>query len=428
LKKVSAFMFCFILVLSLLACSKDNGSEEANSSSSEKGKKVELTFWAPFSGGDGDFIKSLVTDFNKENKDINVTVLNLKAEEYYTKLRTSVVSKQAPDVAIAHTTKLSELIESKQIVDIDATAEKAGVKWDTFSENILNSTIIENKHYAVPLDTHALIMFINNGLLKDAGLLGDDGKPKLESGADEFIDFLQAVKKNSPDGTFPLSATSSGDSPLRIWWTLYSQLGGKLLNDDGTKAAFDNEKGLEALSYLKKMMDQDLWPKNIRNGGEVFVAKTAAVHLNGVWMTGALEQNKDLDFAAIPFPQIFDKQATWGDSHTFVLPNKDGQSEEKKIASIEFADWIAENAASWAKAGHVPSKKSVVESQEFKDLPYRSEYSEISDYVSYMPNSPKSSAINDVIKKHLNNFMTGQVNEKATLANAEKEVNDLLSK
>ncbi|WP_043932347.1 ABC transporter substrate-binding protein [Bacillus sp. EB01] len=424
MKKVSAFMITLILMFSLAACSSNGSNGEKDSSGGKEGV-TELTFWAPFSGGDGDFIKALVDDFNKENKDVKVTVLNLKAEEYYTKMRTAVVSKQAPDVAIAHTTKLAELIDSKQIVDIQAAAEKAGLKWDTYSQNILDSTIIDGKHYAVPLDTHALIMFANTDLLEKAGLL-ENGAPKLGTGEDEFISFLKEVKGKSPKGTFPLSATSSGDSPLRIWWTLYSQQGGKLLSEDGKEAVFNNEQGLKALEYVGELMEEDLWPRNIRNGGEVFTAKTAAIHFNGVWMTGALEQNKDLKFTAIPFPQIFGDQATWGDSHTFVLPNKDGQTEAKKEASLKFADWVAEHSASWAKAGHVPAKTSVVESQEFKDLPYRSNYAEIADYVSYMPNSPKITAINDVIKKHLNNFMTGQVDAKATLKNAEEEVNALL--
>ncbi|ALC89426.1 hypothetical protein AM500_06230 [Bacillus sp. FJAT-18017] len=424
MKRVSAFIVSLVLLFVLAACS-GNGATSEDKGSSGKEDVTELTFWAPFSGGDGDFIKALVDNFNKENEDVKVTVLNLKAEEYYTKMRTAVVSKQAPDVAIAHTTKLAELIESKQIVDIDSIAEKAGIKWDTYSQNILNSTIINDKHYAVPLDTHALIMFANTDLLDKAGLI-ENGVPAIGTGEGDFINFLKDVKENSPKGTFPLSATSSGDSPLRIWWSLYSQQGGQLLSEDGKEAVFNNEQGLTALEYIGELMEEDLWPRNIRNGGEVFSAKTAAIHFNGVWMTGALEQNKELKFTAIPFPQIFGEQATWGDSHTFVLLNKDGQTDAKKEASLKFADWVAEHSASWAKAGHVPAKTSVVESQEFKDLPYRSNYAEIADYVSYMPNSPKISAINDVIKKHLNNFMTGQVNAKETLKNAENEVNALL--
>ncbi|WHX99020.1 ABC transporter substrate-binding protein [Neobacillus sp. DY30] len=425
MKKVSVFMLILVLLFGLIACSS-GGNEE--SSTIEENGVTKLTFWAPLSGGDGDFMKELVTKFNEENKEVQVELLNLKAEEYYTKIRTSVTSQQAPDVALAHASKLAELQSAKLIESIEKTSSDASIDWTTFSENIVNATIIDNEHYAIPLDTHALIMFANKKILDEAGLLSADGKPSIEPGAEGFIEFLKQVKKNSPAGTFPLAATSNGDSPLRMWWTFYTQQGGEMLNDAGTKAAFNNEKSLEALNLLNEMIEGELWPKNIKNGGELFTAQKAAIHMNGVWMTGALEQNKGLEFVALPIPQIFDQKATWGDSHLFVIPKQEKQTEEKKVASLTFANWITEHSASWAKAGHVPSKPEILESSEFKDLAYRSDYSEIGNYVSYMPNSPKLSAINDVLKKHLNLFMNGQSDAKDTLENAEKEVNELLSK
>ncbi|WHZ01463.1 ABC transporter substrate-binding protein [Neobacillus sp. YX16] len=425
MKKVSVFMLILVLAFGLIACSSGGKKE---TSSSEGNGVTKLTFWAPLSGGDGDFMKELVTKFNEENKDVKVELLNLKAEEYYTKIRTSVTSQQAPDVALAHASKLAELQSANLIESIEKTSIDAKIDWTTFSENIVNATIIDNEHYAIPIDTHALIMFANKKILDEAGLLDADGKPSIEEGAEGFVEFLKQVKKNSPAGTFPLSATSNGDSPLRMWWTFYSQLGGEMLNEDGTKAAFNNEKSLEALDLLNEMIEGELWPKNIKNGGELFTAQKAAIHMNGVWMTGALEQNKGLEFVALPIPQLFDQPATWGDSHLFVIPKQEKQTDEKKVASLTFANWITEHSASWAKAGHVPSKPAILESPEFKELEYRSDYAEIGDYVSYMPNSPKLSAINDVLKKHLNLFMNGQSNAKDTLENAEKEVNALLSK
>ncbi|WP_167578660.1 ABC transporter substrate-binding protein [Jeotgalibacillus proteolyticus] len=423
MKKVSAFTLAvFLLSTFLVACGGDSdsgGGEEDNG-------KTNLTFWTPLSGGDGDFMKELVSEFNSENAEIEVELLNLKAEEYYTKMRTSVTSDQAPDVAIAHTSKLSELESANLIVSIEDAADSAGVEWDTFSENIVDATIIKDEHYAVPLDTHALIMYANNKILAEADLLDESGQPVIEDGEEGFIQFLEKIKENSPSGTFPLSATSTGDSPLRMWWTFYSQLGGELLNEEGSQAAFNNEQGLEALSFLGKMVEDDLWPKNIANGGELFTAQKAAIHINGVWMTGALENNEGLEFSAIPIPQVFDEQAMWGDSHLFVVPRQNEQSDEKKEASIVFANWIADHSSSWAQAGHVPSKPSVIESEEFQELPYRSDYAEIGEDVSYMPNTPKLTAINDVLKKHFNQYMTGDVSPEDTLSNAEEEVNNLL--
>ncbi|WP_284645717.1 extracellular solute-binding protein [Paenibacillus silviterrae] len=428
MKKVSGLVLSTVLVAGMLAGCGKAPAKETNEGGSNTAAPVQLKYWAPFSGGDGDFMKEMVTKFNAANPGIQVEILNLKAEEYYTKLQTSIASNQAPDVAIAHASKLAELTAGGMIQEIGALAPKAGIDWNTYSKNILNSTIVGGKNYAVPLDTHALILFANEALVKDAGLLDASGKVNLGAGKDGFMKSLQTLKGKLPAGTFPVAATSNGDSPLRIWWTLYSQMNGKLLSDDGKTAAFNNDKGKQALAFMNQMVNEDLWPKNTKNGGEIFTAAKGAIMFNGAWMTGSLEQNQALKFVAMPIPQLFERKATWGDSHTFVLPMQKTKDEAKQTAALKFADWITSNSATWAKAGHVPSKPAVLKSDEFKSLKYRSDYVEIADYVSYMPNSPKISAVLDIFKKHLNVMMNGQATPEQTLERAEKEINELLAK
>src|SRR5690606_14104262 len=100
MKKVSVFMLLLILTFGLIACSNGSNEKSGSSDTNETGV-TKLTFWTPLSGGDGDFMKGLVEDFNEANDDVEVEILNLKAEEYYTKFRTSVTSNQAPDIALS---------------------------------------------------------------------------------------------------------------------------------------------------------------------------------------------------------------------------------------------------------------------------------------------------------------------------------------
>ncbi|GGF22534.1 ABC transporter substrate-binding protein [Halobacillus andaensis] len=425
MKNVTVFIFMLASTLLFISgCS--NGNDESSEGSSESGV-TELSFWAPFSGGDADFMKSMISDFNEEHEDVEVDYLTVTDDEYYTKFRTSVTSNQAPDIAIAHASRIAELQSANLIESIEGPAEEAGIDWDTYNENIVNATMIDDEHYGVPLDTHALIMFANKTILDEAGVLNDDGMPEVGEGAEGFKDFLTQIQENTEDDVFPLSATSSGYSPLRIWWTLYSQMGGELLNEEGTEAAFNNEEGLEALSYMGSLTEEELWPKNIQDGGEIFQSGNAGVHINGVWMTGVLEQNDDLDFVALPIPNMYEEEATWGDSHSFVLPTKQDQADEKREAAIQFSDWIAENAATWGEAGHVPSKSSVVESEEFQELEYRKDYAELTDYVSFTPSNENITAINDALADQLSTFTSGQTNEEETLEMMEQEVNNILS-
>ncbi|KKK33664.1 hypothetical protein WQ57_23885 [Mesobacillus campisalis] len=424
-------MVIMLFVLSVFTgCSSTEKTASSDASKNESGNKpVQLKYWVPFSGGDGDFMKAMVAEFNKTNSDIQVEMLNLKWEEYYTKLRTAVASKQAPDVAVAHTSKLGELAPSNLIAELDQIAPNAGIEWDSFNQNILNATVFEGKHMAIPLDTHAMIMFYNKKILGDAGLLDGDGNPDFKPGADGFIDFLKQVKEKAPADVMPFVGTSNGNVPFWMWWSLYSQMDGKLLSEDGKKAAFNNEKGKEALQFISDLVHKDgLWPKNVKNGGEIFAAGKGAVNFNGVWSTGTFEKNQGLDFGVMTIPQLYDHEATWGDSHTLVLPVQKEDDPKRQEAAAVFANWLAENGAMWAKAGHVPSKTEVIESEEFKSLEYRSEYVEVVDQVNFMPNSDKLFPIGDILRANFDLVMNGQASVEEAINKAEKEVNDLLSK
>lgn len=431
MKKAGMILLSVLLSGSLLSgCtgSKNAANTEKNVSDNKTAGVVELKYWTPFSGGDGDFMKAMVDKFNQTQKDIKVEMLNMKNEEYYTKIRTALVAKQGPDVAIGHTSKLPELVSTNALENLDEVAKEAGVDWNSFNQNILNSSVYNNKHMAIPLDTHAEIMFYNKKILGDAGLLDANGKPKIAPGADGFMAFLKEVKSKVPADVMPNASTSTGNHPFWIWWSLYSQMGGKMISDDGKKAAFNNEKGLKALQTIETMVKEGYWPKNIKNGGEIFSAGKSAISLNGVWFTGAAEKTKGLEFGAVPFPQLFDKKATWGDSHNLVIPTQQKKDPKKLAAAVKFANWLADNGVMWAQAGHVPSKPAILNTPEFKALPYRSEYVEIANYVSYTPNHEKAYAIGEILRPNFDLVMNGQASPAEVLKKAEKEANDLLAK
>ena len=65
----------------------------------------------------------------------------------------------------------------------------------------------DGKQYGVPLDIHSIILYYNKDLLKKAGLLGDDGKPK---GLDGAANFDAALAKLTANGVVGLVDADGG--------------------------------------------------------------------------------------------------------------------------------------------------------------------------------------------------------------------------
>ncbi|MDQ0060267.1 ABC transporter substrate-binding protein [Paenibacillus harenae] len=401
-------------------------NESSSPDNSGGGSKVTLSFWTLFSGGDGDNMQKLIDEFNKSHPDIQVKNTKLEWGEYYTKLITAVGNGNGPDIGISHTSRLPDLINQGVVTELDDVAETAGVDWGTYNENLLSATAVDGKHYAVPIDTHPFIMYYNKKLLRDAGLLGDDGKPVLEQSADGFIAFLDTLKQKLPAKVTPFALSNSNDDPFRLWWSLYHQLGGNdVISDDLSSASLDADKGAKASEYIQNIYAKGYIKKNDPDFYKNFQSGTAAIMMTGVWATGTWEATKELEFGAMPIPKIFDQEATWGDSHTLILPVTKSEDPEKRKAAITFADWIAENGQVWAKAGHIPSKPSVFDKQEYKDMPYRGDYASVADTVKFSKPSTKNWSIRDnALFKYLNEVWAS----KMTPADAMVKMQDAIQK
>ncbi|SIQ77387.1 ABC transporter substrate-binding protein [Halanaerobium kushneri] len=343
---------------------------------------VTVEYWNLFGGGDAEFMDAIVEEFNATHDDINVDVTRLEWEEYYTKLKTATASGNGPDIAISHVTRVKELADEGLIVPLAELGESVGIKWSEYNTNILNGAEIDGEIYAVPLDTHPLVYYYNKDLLSEAGLLNEDGTPKIEG---SFKDYLAKLKADS-SAKYPMTNWTklTAEGHYRVWWSLYNQLDGSPVIT-GKEVTLDKEKAVEAIDWMKDLYDKEYSPlhSEYMENVNLFRNGEAASLLTGVWITGTLEETEGLNFGVIPMPEIFNNRSVWGDSHTLVIPYARDIDEEKQKAALTFAKWATDHGELWAKAGHIPSKNTVIEKEAFRNMPYRLDYVKAADYVKF---------------------------------------------
>ena len=167
-----------------------------------------IVWWDFLSGGDGVRMKAMLDEFNKEHEGkvhIDATTLEWGVP-FYTKVQTSAAVGQGPDVMTYHESRMPLGVSTGSLSAITpAELAASGIKASDFGPaNWKAAQGADGKQYGVPLDIHSIILYYNKDLLKKAGLLGDDGKPK---GSTASPNWDAALAKLTTNGVVGLSRT-----------------------------------------------------------------------------------------------------------------------------------------------------------------------------------------------------------------------------
>lgn len=401
-----------------------NSDGTVNNPESVAVDKDKLVFWSLFSGGDGVFMDKIIKEYNATNPKKQVQSVMLVWADYYTKLATAVAAGKGPDIGVSHISKLPELVNQGIVIPIDKYAKVAGTNWGNYTQSMNAGVTFEAAHYALPLDTHAEILYFNKDLLKKAGVqLNTNGQLTIKT-ADDLRGILGKLKSIMPDNSSAFALPQKGDDPYRVWWATYFQMGGTpLVNDEGSQVTLDKTKAVKAAEFVKSLYADGYIKAGIEDHQKYFQGGQAGVIATGTWATGAFEQTKDLNFGAQPFPQLFEKDSCWADAHTLIIPTKKTRSEEDIQAAVDFINYVSgKGALTWAGSGQIPSDLTVQSSKEYKDLPYRSSYAEAAKTAVLPSKNAHFYAMKDAIIKNLDTIWTNQVTPENAINSIYSEI------
>ena len=370
--------------LVLVGCGGGGGGQGGSGGGEEySGPSVELAFWNGFTGGDGPYMNTLVDQFNAEHDNIQVSPNAMEWEDYYQTVPVAVRSEEGPDVGIMHVDQLGTNAARGVIIPLDEVADALGLEESDFDPTVWNAGIYDGQRYGIPLDIHPIALYYNKSLMEEAGL--DPNRPPQTR--DEYESALEELRGNGVQGSwvspFPFTGTLQFESLL---W----QFGGDLYNEGATRATFNSDAGVEALTWMVDLVENGYSPSDVAQDAEFIAFQNGenALHWNGIWQINALKEVEDLDWGVAPLPQIGSADATWANSHNFVITQQSATDENKVEASQVFINWISQQSIEWARAGQIPARNSVRESQEFEDLPEQSTIAQEVPYIHFRPPVP----------------------------------------
>jgi multiple sugar transport system substrate-binding protein len=416
--------FVFLLV----ACGGKSGEEATggggggeDAPAAEKtydGPNVSLQFWNGFTGGDGPFMRDLVRQFSQENPKIQVKMVVHQWADYYQKVPQAVQSNRGPDVGIMHADQLATSAARKVIVPLDDLAKTLKLDENDFSPRLWEAGLYQDQRYGIPLDTHPLGFYYNKAHLTKAGI---ESPP---TNAEEMDAALQKLKQSGVEHPFWQSSTWPAHL---MFMSLLPQFGGSLYNEDGTEATFNSPEGVEALTWMVNLVKNGYSPKNVSQDADYIAFKNGktSFHWDGIWQTQDLKKT-DLDWGVAVIPQIGEQKGAWANSHQMVITSQAARDENKLQAAKVFINWISEKSIEWAKAGQVPARNSVRESEEFKALAHQPIFAQQLDYVTMPPAVPGIGDAQLEMEQAVNRAVLGKQSPKQALDQGAQRANDLL--
>jgi multiple sugar transport system substrate-binding protein len=400
--------------------------------------KETVVWWDFLGGGDGVRMKQMIADFNKEmdgKVEIQASTLDWGVP-FYTKVQTSSAVGEAPDVMTYHASRIPLAVKQGILQEITADDFKAmGLGEADFAKATWDAVTIDGKQYAVPLDTHPIVLYYNKDILAKAGLLGADGKPTGLNGAENFKAAMTKAKEAG--AKFGIAGvTADGNFMFRTIYSMMCQQGGELMTDGEFLAGDNAAKMQNALAMIADWTKNGLqssytdYPATVA----LFTSGSAAFMINGVWevptMTDLHKSGKLFEWGAMELPVLFDKPCTYADSHSFAIPANKGKemSAEKRAAVLSVISWIDKHSLFWATAGHIPAYAPVTQSDEYKKMEPNATYSPLTANMIFDPKSPLAGIagpIFDVMSTYFVPTQNGEMDPAEAVTKIKDELNNL---
>ncbi|KGM45371.1 extracellular solute-binding protein [Neobacillus niacini] len=281
-KTVAIFMSVLMLLSLVLAgCSSSSASEE----SSADGKKVIkfMHLW-PEGSSNAQFsiVKDVITEYEKEHKDIKIETEILNPDQYREKLKVLASSNELPDIGMTWSDGfIQPYVEGDMLAPLDDVVENNPDLKDAFIPGVKESYAVDGKTYGLPLELNISYVFYNKEIFEKYGLKA----PKT------FSEYKKVVKTLADNGVVPATVGAKDGWPASFWFMyLADRIGGSTILTDVIKgkAKMDDPAIVKAAEEIQNLVDMGGFVKGASalsndDAKGYFMNEQAAMFLTATW-------------------------------------------------------------------------------------------------------------------------------------------------
>lgn len=376
-----------------------------------------------------DSIMGWVKDFETQFPNAKAKWIDRKGSELPTYFQTQLAAGTAPDIIEIQGVLWYEYADKGILIPLTPYLNKEPAIKDRFTPSFFEAASrFGDDYYLLPTYTPSSLLFMNKPMFAAAGL---SGAPKT---LEQLLDYSVKLTSGQNSGFVTLNFDW-------LYWPLFRANGVEILNADKSRAAFNTPAAVQVLNHLTRLTKMGAIP------GVAWTGRWAEP--NGAFGAGGI----GMHHAHTPALNSFMSQSEWANEDTvgidtfpggWSVPNYHGvgivSTSKQADLSWEFIKLMTNDK--WAEnlvrvlgplSGNAAADRVVINDAEFKKeqpLVVKMFETQLSPGLKLtgLTNIAEDAQVKDAVYRNLQKAIFGEVNAEKALADAEKAVNDILSK
>ena len=260
MKKILSLVLSVILCLSVFAGCGGAKTEETKAPAAENAAaqtqapaqeepaelEGEITFWHSFTQGPRlETLQAAADSFMAANPKVKITIETFSWADFYTKWTTGLASGNVPDMSTALPNHVVEMIDAECILPLDDLIDDIGR--DRFYEAPLTEMTADGQTWAVPIYSHAQVMWYRTDLLEKYNL-------EVPTTWDELYEAASIIQAGENGEVYGCSVPmGTNDMMATRYLNFYVRSAGETLITEDGKANLTSQAAIDGINYWVKM-------------------------------------------------------------------------------------------------------------------------------------------------------------------------------
>ena len=390
--------------------------------------KIVIDFWGM--GAEGQAVKLLLPDFERENPNIKVNVQMMPWTAAQEKLISAFASDNLPDACQLGNTWIPQFVSLGALENLDKwTDENNAISPDKYFDGIWATNIIDTSLYGVPWYLDTRVLYYRPDILARVGY---NEPPKTWSELYDVSKKIKALYKKNEEKYAIFLPTNE--------WAHYVILGlqnnADLLKNNNSYGNFSSPEFKEAFEFITRFLREGLAPIGISQVTNVYQAMASgyfAMYISGPWhltefkkwMTGDLEDKWMT--APLPGPDTYPGSSLAGGSSLVMFKHS-----EHKEGVWKFLEYLSRKEIQlkfYKLVNNLPAAKAVWDDPVFKNDKYMQAFFRQFFYVTPTPKIAEwEQIVFSKLQQYAEYAARGVMTVDEALRNMDQDVNLILEK